>query len=505
MPNSTTPDVEHQLTAHVRPADWQPPTPAPRYNLVVAGGGTAGLVSALGAAGLGARVALVERHRLGGDCLNYGCVPSKALLRSARAAFELANSATFGISATHTTTLPAANFHAVMHRAQQLRASLAPHDSADRLRRAGVDVFFGNARFTSPDALHVDGRTLRFHRAVIATGTRPAMPAVSGLAEAQPLTNETVFSLRELPRRLAVIGAGPIGCELGQAFRRLGAEVQLIGRQPRLLPREDPQASARLEARFVSEGLSLYLGWNPVVVTRANPGWMIVIQRGSERRSLEVDAILVAAGRTPHLEDLGLDAASVACSRDGISVDDRLRTSNPRIYAAGDVTGLHRFTHAAEAQARLVIRNALFPGRSRASRLVIPRCIYTSPEVAHVGLTPQQAEQQGLALDSYHLELADVDRAVLDDDTHGFGVIHTRRGTGRVVGATLVASHAGDMISSVVLLMTRRLPLAALGHTVHCYPTHSEVFKRIADTYQRRRLTPPRARLLKYWFALRRR
>lgn len=488
------PPDEHNaaLVCQVAPSDWRNPTPRDRYHLVAIGGGTAGIISALATAGLGGRAALIERHLLGGDCLNYGCVPSKALLRAARAAYDAAHNAEFGLRGPP----PHVDFPAVMERMRRLRAEISHHDSAERFRSLGVDVYLGEARFTASDQIAVGEQTLRFARAVIATGGRAAVPDVPGLAEVGCLTNETVFSLTELPRRLVVIGGGPIGCELAQAFRRFGSEVHLVHRGEHLLPKEDREAADLVAAQFVREGIALHLGWTPVRAAIAGDGKTLTIAREQEQ-TLAADAILVAAGRRPNVEGLDLEAAGVDYDEHGVAIDDFLRTTNPFVYAAGDVCSKYQFTHAADAMARACVRNALFFGRQRLSRLIVPRTTYTDPEVAHVGLTTTEAHERGVAIDSYRQPLAEVDRAVLDGQTDGFAVVHTRRGTGRIVGATIVAAHAGEMIGEITLMMTRGIKLGKLSDVIHCYPTQVEALRRIADQYQRSRFTPMAARVLK--------
>jgi pyruvate/2-oxoglutarate dehydrogenase complex dihydrolipoamide dehydrogenase (E3) component len=497
------PDDPHDqvLVRNVRPLDWVNPVPAGRYNLVAIGGGTAGLVSAAGAAGLGARVALVERHLLGGDCLNYGCVPSKALLRAARAAREVREAAAFGLSSGGAGPQ---DFAAVMTRMRARRAQIAPHDSARRFRDLGIDVFVGAARFVGPDTVEVDGRRLRFSRAVIATGARPAAPPIPGLAEAGFLTNETVFGLTSLPRRLVVIGAGPIGCELGQAFARFGSRVAIVSLDPRLLPREDPDAAALLEQRFAQDGIDLYLGAAITAVQRVERGKAVVFDRGRGPEAVEADEILVAVGRAPNVEALDLEAAGIAATRDGITVDDRLQTTNPRVYAAGDVCSRFKFTHAADAMARVAIQNALFFGRRRASALVIPWCTYTDPEIAHVGLYEAEARAAGFDVRTFEVDLAEVDRAVVDDDGPGFARLHVEGRRGRILGATLVAPHAGDLIGEVSLAMTAGLGAAALSGTIHPYPTRAEILRKLGDQYRRSRLTPGLRRWLERYFRWRR-
>lgn len=492
-----------RLLDQVRPPEWVNPRPAARYNLVVVGGGTAGLVSAAGAAGLGAKVALVERALLGGDCLNVGCVPSKALIRAARAVAELRRAPQLGLRVSDQL---AVDFPAVMERMRRLRAEISPDDSAARFQSLGVDVFFGQARFTGPATLDAAGQTLRFARAVIATGTQPRIPPIPGLLEAEPLTNESLFNLTELPPRLAVVGGGPIGVEMAQTFARFGAEVTLIEQGPRLLPRDDPDAARLIEQALQRDGVRLL---RDTTLTR-------VERQGAERRlhltghehtppSLDVDALLLAVGRQPHVADLGLEAAGVEFdARAGVAVDDRLRTTNRRIFAAGDVCSRWKFTHAADAMARIVLANALFYGRARASRLVMPWCTYTDPELAHVGLSASEADQRGLAIDTLTVGLEAVHRAVLDDEREGFVRVHLARGTDRVLGATVVAAHAGELIGELSLVITGRLGLKSIARVIHPYPTQAEAIRRAADTYNRTRLTPRIRWLLERWFRWRR-
>jgi pyruvate/2-oxoglutarate dehydrogenase complex dihydrolipoamide dehydrogenase (E3) component len=475
------------LLANAHPADWQNPRPAGRYNLVVIGAGTAGLVSAAGAAGLGAKVALIERHLLGGDCLNYGCVPSKALIRAARAAADVARAADFGVMVPAGTRV---DFAAVMERMRRLRAGISPHDSAERFRGLGVDVFLGDARFVGPAAVEVAGQRLEFAKAVIATGARAADPGIPGLAEVGYLTNETVFSLTELPARLLVLGAGPIGCELAQAFVRFGSEVTLINRSARIMPREDADAAAIVRRQFEREGIRLQLDVKVQRAEKAGAGKRLIGEQRGQPLVLEGEAILVGVGRAPNVEGLGLEAAGVAYDARGVHVDDRLRTSNRRIFAAGDICSPYKFTHAADAMARIAIQNALFLGRKRASSLVIPWCTYTDPEVAHVGLSEKEAQEKGIRLQTFVQELADVDRAILDGETEGFVKVHVKHGSDAIAGATVVARHAGEMISELTQAMVARLGLRTVAATIHPYPTQAEAIKRVGDAYNRTRLTP---------------
>jgi pyruvate/2-oxoglutarate dehydrogenase complex dihydrolipoamide dehydrogenase (E3) component len=469
-------DLLERTTDLAHPPRWENPAPRGRYHLVVIGGGTAGLVSAVGAASLGATAALIEKHLLGGDCLNYGCVPSKGIIRAARAVEAVREAGEFGVRIGE----PAVDFKAAMDRMRRLQARIAHNDSAERLRGLGVDVYFGRAKFVSRSAVDVEGRRLEFARAIIATGSRAKVPPLPGLAEAGYLTNESVFSLRELPKRLTVIGAGPIGCELAQTFRRLGSEVTVFSDGPKLLPKEDPEAAAILDARFRREGIRLELGTKLVRVDRDRT---VVFDRGM----VASDAILVAVGRTPGLDDLGLEAAGVAFGKEGVKIDDHLRTTNRRIFAAGDVASKYQFTHAADALARIALQNALFFGRKRQSALVVPWATYTDPEIAHVGRSGGPR--------TFTVKLDEVDRAILDGETDGFARVHADE-RGRILGATIVARHAGEMIGEISLAMTKGLTLADLAQTIHPYPTQAEALKKLGDAYLRTKLTPRARKLL---------
>ncbi|HUA33804.1 MAG TPA: mercuric reductase [Candidatus Binataceae bacterium] len=485
------------LVAKVHPAGWSNPEPARRYNLVVVGAGTAGLVTAAGASTLGAKVALVEREFMGGDCLNFGCVPSKALIRSARVIGELRRAAELGIE------VPAGvkvDFPAIMNRMRKLRAELSPADSAERFRGLGADVFFGDAKFVAPDCVEVEGKKLRFKKALIATGARAAEPQIPGIAAAGYLTNETIFSLNELPLRMAVIGAGPIGCELAQTFQRLGTQVTLLEMAPQILIREDPDAAAIIEASLKRDGVEIRTGCRIVSVARRDNERVITLEQVGE---IVIDEILVGVGRTPAVEGLSLDEAKVQYDRErGIVVDDHLRTTNPLIFAAGDVASTYKFTHLSDAHARIAIRNALFMGRSRVSALTIPWCTYTDPEIAHVGLSEAEAKTRGVAIKTFMQPLAEVDRAVLDGETEGFVKIHVKEGTDQIAGATIVASHAGEMISEITTAIAGGVGLGRIGDIMHPYPTQADAIRRTSGLYSRTRLTPLVANLFRRWFAL---
>jgi pyruvate/2-oxoglutarate dehydrogenase complex dihydrolipoamide dehydrogenase (E3) component len=490
-----------ELRANVHPRTWTNPTPLDRYHLVVIGAGPAGLVAAAAAAGLGAKVALVERLWMGGDCLNVGCVPSKALLRSARAAADVRAAGYFGVEVPPGARV---DFVAVMQRMRQVRASLSRSDSAERFQGLGVHVYLGHGRFAGPDAVDVDGKTLHFARALIATGARAAYPDIPGLADVGFLTNETVFGLTALPRRVAVLGAGPVGCELAQALARFGSEVTLLAKSGQVLPREDHDAAQILERALKRDGVRVWTGAaTRCVEMRASAKILRVLRFGTEQE-VEVDAIVAGTGRLPNVDDLGLDRAGVEFGlKEGIHVDDYLRTNNKRVFAAGDCCSGYRFTHAADAMARAVLRNALFLGRARVSRLTIPWCTYTDPEVAHVGLHEHAATELGFAVQTFTEPLERIDRAVLDGEADGFVRIHTRGRSGQILGATIVGRHAGEIISELSLAMHARIGLGKLSTVIRPYPTQSEAIRRAADTFQRRRLTPWTKWLLARWLAWR--
>ena len=493
--------VEQKLLARVHPVDWQSPEPADRYHLVVVGAGTAGLVSAAGAASLGARVAIVEQARMGGDCLNTGCVPSKALLSAARIADVVRKSTAFGIERTGPVQV---DFRAVMERMRALQAELAAPDSARRFQQLGVDVFFGNGSFTSHNSVDVGGVQLRFKKAVIATGTRPAVPPVPGLESVHYLTNETIFSLTELPKRLAIIGGGPVGCELAQAFVRFGSEVYLIESSSSILPREERDAADLVAKALKRDGVHLLCSAKHLNVSQTSSGIKVTLSSNKKHHEVNVDHLLVAAGRVANVEQLGLEKAGVAYDQQsGVVVNDRLQTTNRKIYAAGDVCSKYKFTHAADAMARIVIGNSLFGKRDRFSRLILPWCTYTSPEIARVGLSQQEADAAKIPIDTYTQPLAEIDRAVLDGHPEGFIRVHARRGSATILGATIVAERAGELIGEITQVMTHRLSLKDLSSTIHPYPTVGAGISKIGDQYNRTRLTPLVKGLLAKWFAWR--
>ena len=479
------------------------PVPSGKYNLVAIGAGAAGLVSAGGAGGLGAKAAIVERALMGGDCLVTGCVPSKAVIRAARAVYELRQAKEFGVQLS---TEPEIDFAAAMERMRRLRSQISFNDSAARMQeKYGVDVFIGEARFVSPTAIEVGGQRLEFDRAVIATGGRAAELPIPGLKETGCHTNETIFTITELPRRLAVIGGGPIGCELAQAFRRFGSRVTLLNDVEHILPREDRDAAEQVHRQLVAEGMTIINKTKITQVETRGADKVLFYEVSGEQREVVCDVILSAAGRVPNVEGLNLEAAGIAYSREGVTVNDFLQTTNSRVYAAGDICSRFKFTHAADAMARLVIRNALFFGRAKASQLVMPWVTYTDPEIAHVGMYEAEARAAGFDVATITEPLEDNDRAILDGETEGFARVNYDRRSGKILGGTIVARHAGDIISELTLAMTHGLKLGALSTTIHPYPTQASVLQRIGDAYNRTRLSPTISNVFKKWFAWKRR
>jgi pyruvate/2-oxoglutarate dehydrogenase complex dihydrolipoamide dehydrogenase (E3) component len=414
------------------------------------------------------------------------------MIRSARVVADIHYAKQFGIGTPDEINI---DFPAVMERLRRIRADISPHDSAERFQQEfGIDVFFGDARFSSPDTVEVAGQRLRFAKAAIATGTRPTQLPIEGLEEAGYLTNETVFSLTERPKRLAVIGGGYIGCELAQTFSRLGSEVVLLQKGSHLLNREDPDAAKIIEQAFVREDIQLLLESKIQRVERNNAEKVIYYQANGQDNAVTVDEILVAVGRTPNVEGLNLETVGVKYDqKQGVIVDDYLQTTNPRIYAVGDICMKWKFTHAADAAARIVIQNALFSvfgiGRKKLSSLTMPWCTYTDPEVAHVGMYEHEAKDKGIEIETLCIPLSKVDRAIVDGEAEGFAKVHVKKGTDKILGATMVARHAGDMISEITLAMTNNLGLGAIAKTIHPYPTQAEVIRKVADQYNLKRLT----------------
>lgn len=481
-------DHNQQWVGYVHPLDWKNPVPSGRYNLLVIGAGPAGLVAASIAAGLGARVALVEKHLMGGDCLNVGCVPSKALIAAGKAAAGVRHADKFGVRVPDGTSV---DFPAVMERLRRIRADISHHDSVSRFTDLGIDVFIGDGQFTGPKAFEIDRNKIEFAKACIATGARAAAPPIDGLDGVPYLTNETIFSLTELPKRIGFIGAGPIGCEMSQAFARFGSGVVLVESEHGVLPREDREAAEIVQQSLQRDGVDLKCCARNLKIRQETDGTHLSVDLKHEDRNYDVavDQLMVAVGRAPNVEGLGLEAAGVEYHAKGIRVNDRLQTSNANIYAAGDVASKYQFTHSADFQARLIVRNALFFGRGKASALTIPWCTYTEPELAHVGKTAQELEESGIEFKTLTVQMSDVDRAILDGEDEGFVRAHADR-KGRILAATAVAAHAGDMIGELSLAMTSGITLGKLSSAIHPYPTQADAVRKLGDAFNRTRLTP---------------
>ncbi len=480
-----------RLLDNVRPKAWRNPAPKPRYNLVAVGAGAGGLISSGIVAGMGGTAALIESHLLGGDCLNVGCVPSKALISSARVAHQMRQAAHYGV---HVDGEVRVDFGAVMERMRRLRADISPADSARRYAdEKGVDVFIGHGRFTGADRIEVDGQTLAFSKAVIATGGTAAIPDIPGLQSAPYLTNASVFNLTELPARLVVIGAGPIGLELAQAFQRFGASVVVMTRSAQILPREDREAAELVKRALQADGVGFEHDCNyERVDTDPATGLMTLhFSQHGQARQLETDGLLIATGRKPNVTGLGLDAAGVEFDpRQGVKVDDRLRTTNPNIFAVGDVATRYQFTHVADFMARIAVRNAVAYGSERFSRLLIPWATFTDPEVAHVGLYESDLVARDIPFTTFRKDFHDVDRAIVDGATNGFVKIHVRKGRDQILGATVVGHGAGDLISEISVAIQAGMGLGKLANVIHPYPTVADALRACGDSYNSSRLTP---------------
>lgn len=459
------------------------------YDLAVVGGGTAGLVAAAGSAGLGARVVLIERDRLGGECLWTGCVPSKALIASARAAHASTTDEPLGLP--HSEAQP--DFGRVMEWVRRAQACIEPHDSADRFRSLGVEVMQGNARFTGERTLSVDGRTIFGKRILIATGSAPAIPPVEGVNDVDYLTNESIFSLERQPQTLIIVGGGPVGLELAQAFCRLGTTVHVVEAESRLLGHEDAELAALLGRQLESEGVHVHVGARIVRIRRGANGHGAHLELAGEDGGgstfVDGDALLIATGRRPRVEDLDLANAGVEVAKGGIVVDESLRTTAHDVWAAGDCVGPLRFTHVADYQARVIVRNAFFPFHMKADYSAVPWVTFTDPELAHVGLTEDEARaRHGDAVRVWRKPFSDVDRAVVDGRTTGMvKLITTRRG--RIVGGHILGHGAGNMIGEITLAMKHGISATSLGNTIHPYPTYPDAIRQAAESYTRSRFT----------------
>jgi pyruvate/2-oxoglutarate dehydrogenase complex dihydrolipoamide dehydrogenase (E3) component len=493
------------------------------YNVVVIGAGTAGLVTAAGTAGLGGRVALIERNKMGGDCLNFGCVPSKALKSSARLIQQIRESEKWGLDRQS----PQFAFEKVFERMRERRARIAPNDSQERFESLGVDVFRGEAHFVSPYEVEVkilpspqssppgrggrgdcgEVQTLRAKNFVIATGSRATIPKIEGIDNVPYFTNETVFDgLKEKPESMIVLGGGPIGCELAQTFQRLGVDVTILQRGDQLLPREDRDVAEFVERYLINEGVRIIKNAKARAVATTDTGKVALQLLDRKAGQLMeptffADALLVAAGRTPNLRSLDLKSAGIDFIERGLCVNDYLQTSRRHIYAVGDVIGPFLFTHMADAQGRVVVRNILVPFqflRQKMDYSVVPWCTYVDPEVAHVGLGEKEAKEQNIDYDLFVVPLEDIDRAVVESENAGFAKILTGEGSDKILGATIIAPHAGDLIHEFVLAMKTGIGLGTIASTIHAYPTFAELARKAGDKYNKTRLTP-RAKKIFTW------
>ena len=461
-----------------------------RYNIIVIGAGAAGLTVAGGAALVGARVALLERGAMGGECLNDGCVPSKALLHVAKIAHTVRTASHHGL--TGVTPLPSQDLSSVRAYVQAVQARIAPHDSAERFAAMGVEVIRSHARLRSAHEVEAAdvGRVLWGRHIVVATGSQPHVPDVPGLRDVGFLTNESIFDLEVLPGAMVVIGGGPIGCELGQAFARLGSLVTIVNHADRLLPREDPDVSAVLERQFDGEGIRVWNRSEPLAVERHGQRRRLRVRTLDGDRTMEADEILVASGRRPRVDGLGLDHIGVAVDAGGVRVDRSCRTSVRSIWAVGDVTDTFRFTHWGGHQARLVVRNALFAGRARDDRAALPWTTFTDPEVARVGCSETEARRSGIAYDRFLVPFEEIDRSQCASDVRGFAKVLTRKGRGTILGASIVHAQAGELIGELALAMKQGIPLGKIAKVIHVYPTLSDVHRALGDEYVLGRVLP---------------
>ena len=482
-----------------RPAEWRNPKPREPYHLLIIGAGPAGLVAARAAAALGARVALIEKQLLGGVSLNSGCVPSQALIRTSRLYAEMRNAQAYGAWTPQSVEV---DFPMAMARMRRIRARACGVDTAALITASGIDLFFGTAHFVAADTVEVDGLRLRFKKALIATGSRSLLPTLPGLDEAGYLTNETLFDLTALPRSLLVIGGGPFGCQVAQALCRFGCRTVIVHAEPLFLPKEERDAAQLLAESMARDGVEIHLNTEAVNARVEGGKKMVETLNDGNVATIAVDEILTGIGRLPALSGLNLEAAGVAYdANDGIVVDDFLRTSNRRIFAAGDVCLEHRYTATAKASARIVVRNALCFGRDRLSALTIPWCTYTDPEIAHVGQYVRQARESGIPVKTFTVPMHDVDRSVTDGEERGFVKIHVRDGSDEILGATVVASHAGEMINDLSLAMVAGIGLETFARVIHAYPTQAEGIKKAAMAYVRKPPTRWMAWLRRRWFA----
>lgn len=481
--NAPSQDFAQKIHADIFPSNWKNPKPIETYDLLVIGGGPGGMTAATIGKSLNASVAFVEKKHFGGECLSYGCIPSKAMIRSSRVAAEVRHAQYFGVEVPKDWKV---DFGAVMQRVHRLQATISPHDSAEHFKKLGVDVFLGAGHFIGPNQLEVAGQTITFKKAIIATGTQPAPFAIPGLDETDYLTNQTIFELSTLPKRLGVIGGGPISCELSQAFLRFGSQVTVVTNSATLLPKDYPEATERLKKVLENEGMQIFTQSKVVRVEKKGKEKILYLE--GQSTGIPVDEILVAVGRAPVVEGLGLDQAGISYdSRKGISTNGFLQTTNPHVYAIGDVTSKYKFTHISKELAGLAVSNALKGGEGQKDALIVPWCTFTSPEIAHVGLSQQEAQARGIDVETLVMEFANVDRAILDEETIGFVQLIVKKGTSEIIGGDIMAQHAGDMIAEISVAMASKDGLLALTKAIHPFPTQSQAIRTAAELLLKKR------------------
>ncbi|MGA9794452.1 MAG: mercuric reductase [Rhizomicrobium sp.] len=469
------------LIARLRPGNWINPQPREIYDLVVIGAGPAGIEAAQYARRFGLTVALVEHNLLGGNSLNAGSIPSKTLIHSARLCALVRSAPEFAVSSAAEMKL---DFAALKSRMVQVRARIAEYHAADRLQHDGVEIFFGEGRFIDPATLAVGDVPLRFKKAIVATGARPRPPTFPGLAEIGYRTSTDIFDMPQLPPKLVVIGGGPLGCELAQAFCRLGSRVTIIQNDPKFLPREERDAAELLSESMARDGVDIMLNTAVVGAHCEQNTKFVDGENYDAKMSVPADEILLSIGRVPNVENLALKAAGVDCGDKGVKVDDFLRTANPNVYAAGDVCMSHKFTNVAWVSARIAVSNAFEKGHTRHSEMTIPWCTYCEPEIAHVGMQVWDARQKSIPVKTYTVMMQDVDRAITDGQDDGFVKLHIQEGTDKILGATIVASRASELINEISVVMSTGIGMRDLARVIHTYPAQSEAIRLAALAYE---------------------
>lgn len=480
-------DVQERYTQarieNLRPPQWRNPQVTKTYDLVVLGAGPGGVAAAKEARRLGASVALVEMQLIGGDKLNAGCVPSKAIIRSARAYADMRAAGNFGARRPNDI---AVDLPYAFERMRRMQSRLSRLENAQRLAEGGIDVFFGDGRFIESDAIAIGGQTVCFEYAIIATGSRPLTPSIEGIQDVGFFTNESVFLCADMPRRVLMIGGGPLGCELAQTFARLSVSVAIAQHDPMFLAGEERDAAQILSGVLEREGVEIHLNTDVVAVRKQDDAKIATLLSAGQESFCVVDELIVGVGRAPNVENIGLEQGGIEYAAGaGVTVDDWLRTSNERVFAIGDVCMSRKYTHAAEAAAQLAVRNALLQQENRLSGLIIPYCTYTDPEIAHVGLHVREIRERGIPVKTYTVLMQDVDRAVIDGEDEGFVKVHVKEGDDKILGATIVARHAGEMINALSLAVNCNIGLKRLSEVIHAYPTQAEAVKLAADACAR--------------------